>query len=154
MDGTQVVSFLPTSYTYRTDPTEANDIWKNRSQIQDLDAFLMPYGYGDGGGGPARDYIEFAKRQEDLEGSVKVKMAGPAEFFHDMEQQGGPVNTYVGELYFSAHRGTYTSQAMIKQNNRRSELMLREMELWSSLAMEKAWSTICQGRTLCGKNCC
>ena len=137
MDGSQIVSFLPTSYTYRTDPIEANRIWKERTQLQDLDAFLMPYGYGDGGGGPARDYVEYAKRQEDLEGSVKVKMAGPAEFFHDMEQQGGPVNTYVGELYFSAHRGTYTSQAMIKQNNRLSELAMREMEMWSCLAMNK-----------------
>ena len=137
MDGSQIVSFLPTSYTYRTDPVEANRIWKERTQLQDLDAFLMPYGYGDGGGGPARDFVEYAKRQEDLEGSVKVKMAGPAEFFHDMEEKGGPVNTYVGELYFSAHRGTYTSQAMIKQNNRRSELAMREMELWSSLAMTK-----------------
>lgn len=137
MDGSQIVSFLPTSYTYRTDPIEANRIWKERTQLQDLDAFLMPYGYGDGGGGPARDYVEYAKRQEDLEGSVKVKMAGPAEFFHDMEHQGGPVNTYVGELYFSAHRGTYTSQAMIKQNNRLSELAMREMEMWSCLAMNK-----------------
>ena len=137
MDGSQIVSFLPTSYTYRTDPIEANRIWKERTQLQDLDAFLMPYGYGDGGGGPARDYVEYAKRQEHLEGSVKVKMAGPAEFFHDMEQQGGPVNTYVGELYFSAHRGTYTSQAMIKQNNRLSELAMREMEMWSCLAMNK-----------------
>ncbi len=137
MDGSQIVSFLPTSYTYRTDPIEANRIWKERTQLQDLDAFLMPYGYGDGGGGPARDYVEYAKRQEDLEGSVKVKMAGPAEFFHDMEEQGGPVNTYVGELYFSAHRGTYTSQAMIKQNNRLSELAMREMEMWSCLAMNK-----------------
>ena len=137
MDGSQVVSFLPTSYTYRTDPVEANKIWKERTQLQDLDAFLMPYGYGDGGGGPARDFVEYAKRQEDLEGNVKVKMAGPAEFFHDMEELGGPVNTYVGELYFSAHRGTYTTQAMIKANNRRSELALREMELWGSLAMAK-----------------
>ncbi len=137
MDGSQIVSFLPTSYTYRTDPIEANRIWKERTQLQDLDAFLMPYGYGDGGGGPARDYVEYAKRQEDLEGSVKVKMAGPAEFFHDVEEQGGPVNTYVGELYFSAHRGTYTSQAMIKQNNRLSELAMREMEMWSCLAMNK-----------------
>lgn len=140
MDGSQIVSFLPTSYTYRTDPVEANRIWKERTQLQDLDAFLMPYGYGDGGGGPARDFIEYAKRQEDLEGNVKVKMAGPAEFFHDMEEQGGPVNTYVGELYFSAHRGTYTSQAMIKQNNRRSELAMREMEFWSSLAMDRGMS--------------
>ncbi len=135
MDGSEIVSFLPTSYTYRTTPTEANNIWKNRTQVQDLDAFLMPYGYGDGGGGPARDFVEYAKRQEDLEGGVKVKMAGPMEFFKDMEAQGGPVNTYVGELYFSAHRGTYTAQAMVKKNNRISELVMREMEFWSSLAM-------------------
>ena len=135
MDGSSIVSFLPTSYTYRTNPVEVNKIWKERTQLQDLDAFLMPFGYGDGGGGPARDHVEFAKRQEDLEGSAKVKMAGPAEFFHDMEALGGPVNTYVGELYFSAHRGTYTSQAMIKQNNRKSELAMREMEIWSALAM-------------------
>lgn len=114
-----------------------NNIWKNRVQVQDLDAFLLPFGYGDGGGGPARDFIESAKRQEDIEGGVKVKMASPLEFFHDMEAQGGPANTYVGELYFSAHRGTYTSQAMVKQNNRKCELALREMELWSVLAMNK-----------------
>lgn len=139
MDGSQVVSFLPTSYTYRTDPAEANHIWKKRTQLQDLDAFLMPFGYGDGGGGPARDFVEYAKRQEDLEGSVKIKMAGPMEFFRDMEENGGPVNTYVGELYFSAHRGTYTSQAAVKKNNRRCELALREMELWSSLALGKGF---------------
>ena len=137
MDGTKISSFLPTSYTYRTDPTELMNVWENRSQKRDLDAFLLPFGYGDGGGGPARDFIESAKRQEDLEGGVKVKMAGPLEFFHDMEAQGGPANTYVGELYFSAHRGTYTSQAMVKQNNRRCELALREMEMWSTLAMNK-----------------
>ena len=137
MDGTQIVSFLPTSYTYRTDPEEINNIWKNRTQAHDLDAFLLPFGYGDGGGGPSRDFIEYAKRQENLEGSAKVKMASPNEFFEDMEEQGGPENTYVGELYFSAHRGTYTSQAMVKQNNRRCELALREMEMWSSLAEGK-----------------
>ena len=137
MDGSEIISFLPTSYTYRTDPAEVNEIWKNRIQMDNLDAFLIPYGYGDGGGGPARDFIEYAKRQEDLEGSVKIKMASPLEFFKDMEEQGKPVYTYVGELYFTAHRGTYTSQAMIKKNNRLSELALREMEVWSSLAMEK-----------------
>ena len=137
MDGSKITSFLPTSYTYRTDPSELIGVWENRSQKRDLDAFLLPFGYGDGGGGPARDFIESAKRQEDLEGGVKVKMAGPLEFFHDMEAQGGPANTYVGELYFSAHRGTYTSQAMVKQNNRRCELALREMEMWSTLAMNK-----------------
>lgn len=140
MDGSRIVSFLPTSYTYRTDPKEINEVWRERTQVRDLDAYLLPYGYGDGGGGPCRDYVEYARRQADLEGGVKVKLAGPVEFFEDMEKLGGPVNTYVGELYFSAHRGTYTSQAMVKQNNRRCELSLREMEFWSSLAVGKGMS--------------
>ncbi len=137
MDGTRIVSFLPTSYTYDTDPETINNTWKNRTQTRDLEAFLLPYGYGDGGGGPTRDHVEYALRQKDLEGGAKVKMAGPTEFFEDMEALGGPKHTYVGELYFSAHRGTYTSQAMVKENNRRCELALREAEMWSALAVEK-----------------
>ena len=140
MDGSEVTSFLPTSYTYQTDPKEINDVWKNRVQARDLDAFLLPFGYGDGGGGPARDYVEYALRQKDIEGGVKVKLAGPLEFFEDMEKLGGPKNTYVGELYFSAHRGTYTSQADIKKNNRKSELALREMEMWGCAASLNGWS--------------
>lgn len=137
MDGTRIVSFLPTSYTYDTDPVTINNTWKNRTQTRDLEAFLLPYGYGDGGGGPTRDHVEYALRQMDLEGGARVKMAGPTEFFEDMEALGGPKHTYVGELYFSAHRGTYTSQAMVKKNNRRCELALREAEMWSALAVEK-----------------
>ena len=141
MDGSQIVSFLPTSYTYYTSPTEANKVWQNRTQKRDIDAFLFPYGYGDGGGGPVRDYIEYTRRQEDLEGSVRMKMTGPLEFFEDMQALGGPKNTYRGELYFSAHRGTYTSQAKVKENNRRAELGLRELEMWGSIAQAKDTAT-------------
>ena len=44
--------------------------------------------------------------------------------------------TWVGELYLEYHRGTYTSQARVKQANRRAELFYREVELlnaWASL---------------------
>ena len=140
IDGSAVTAFLPTSYTYYTTPTEANKVWKNRTQKRDLEAFLFPYGYGDGGGGPTRDYVEYVERQKDLEGSVKMKHASPQQFFEEMDAQGGPANTYRGELYFSAHRGTYTSQAAVKRNNRKAELALREMEIWASLAMEKGVS--------------
>lgn len=134
MDGTEVVSFLPTSYVYKTDPGTTNSVWKNRSQERDLEAFLLPFGYGDGGGGPCRDHLEYAERQRNLEGSLPMKMAGPMEFFQDMEEKGGPKNTYVGELYFSAHRGTYTTQALMKKHNRKGEFAMRELEFWSAFA--------------------
>ncbi len=138
IDGTEVISFLPTSYTYRTDPASLNRIWEERRQLSDLDAFLVPYGYGDGGGGPSRDFVEYLERQKDLEGSPRTVMESPNTFFHELEAEGKPVNTWSGELYFTAHRGTYTSQAAIKKNNRKSELALRELELWGSLAARLA----------------
>ncbi len=136
-DGSEITSFLPTSYTYRTDPKEIVETWNKRVQKRGLDSFLLPFGYGDGGGGPTRDHIEFALREADLEGMPRVKIEGPVQFFDDMQAQGGPKHTYVGELYFSAHRGVFTSQAAIKKGNRKSELALREAEMWGSLALLK-----------------
>ena len=40
-----------------------------------------------------------------------------------------------GELYLEYHRGTYTAIAKNKRNNRKTELLLREVELWR----ERAW---------------
>ena len=136
-DGTKVTAFLPTSYNYQTDPTEIVNVWKNRVQLRNIDAFLLPFGYGDGGGGPTRDHIEYLEREKDLEGMPKVRMESPVTFFKDKEKEGGPKETYCGELYFQAHRGTYTSQARIKRNNRKAEIALHDMEMWGTAAYEK-----------------
>ena len=152
-DGSKIDTFLPTSYTYRTDPSEIAGVWKNRVQKRGLDAFLLPFGYGDGGGGPCRDHIEACLREKNLEGMPQVEMASPLTFFQDMEAAGGPEHTYVGELYFSAHRGVYTSQAAVKRGNRKSEAALREAEVWATLAaaqgkaypkdtLDTAWKTL------------
>lgn len=133
-DGSCVDSFLPTDYTYRTDPKQICDVWNNRVQKRGLEAFLLPFGYGDGGGGPTRDYLEFLCREGNLEGMPKVKTESPLRFFEDMEAAGGPQHTYVGELYFSAHRGVFTSQAAIKKGNRSAEIGLREAEMWGTMA--------------------
>lgn len=45
-----------------------------------------------------------------------------------------PAARYVGELYFQAHRGTYTSQANTKRGNRKGEMALREAEMWGATA--------------------
>ena len=134
MDGSRVTSFLPTNYTYHTDPKELCQVWKKRAQARHLEDFMIPFGYGDGGGGPCRDHIEYALRARDLEGMPKVNMEAPVDFFDRLQAEGGPRNTWTGELYFNAHRGTYTSQAAVKNNNRRSECALHDMELWGAAA--------------------
>jgi len=75
-----------------------------------------------------------ATRAADLEGSPRVRIEAPAEFFARAEAEHESPSVWVGELYLEAHRGTFTSVAAVKAGNRRSEHLLREAELWCATA--------------------
>ncbi|HET9169996.1 MAG TPA: glycoside hydrolase family 38 C-terminal domain-containing protein [Actinospica sp.] len=95
---------------------------------------LAPFGYGDGGGGPTREMLEKARRLADLEGSPKVVIEPPDEFFRAAEAEYPDAPVWSGEMYLELHRGTFTTQARGKAGNRRSEHLLREAELWAATA--------------------
>ncbi len=134
IDGTSVPTFLHVNYTSDTEADVLLDRWNNRRQRYGIKGFMLPYGYGDGGGGPCRDFIENIHRAEDFQGLAKCRHDGPVEFF---EWHGEPKEKYVGELYLQCHRGVQTSQAKTKKNNRKCELSLRETEFWGVVAKTK-----------------
>jgi len=133
IDGTGVLAHLHSNYNSHTDPATAIERWEGRVQHDGMKARLYPFGWGDGGGGPERDHLEYIARMSDLEGCPKMRMAHPLEMFERLEASGTD-NRYVGELYFQAHRGVLTSQARTKKGNRRCEFALREAEMWSAIA--------------------
>jgi alpha-mannosidase len=134
IDGSAIPAHIFTDYNSQVRPNAVMDRWNTRLQKNNISTMIMAFGWGDGGGGPDRDHVEFLKRCQDLEGLPKVKPASPREFFEDLLQRGQPKDRYVGELYFQAHRGTYTSQARTKRGNRKTEYALREAEFWASAA--------------------
>src|SRR5262249_40583625 len=87
---------------------------------------LMPFGHGDGGGGPERQMMEQSRGVRAREGSPRVEMESPRAFFDQAIADSPDAPRWVGELYFEMPRGTYTSQAGTKAGNRRCELLLRE----------------------------
>jgi alpha-mannosidase len=131
IDGSAIPAHIYYDYNSHTRPNAIFARWNDRLQKNGIRSIILAYGWGDGGGGPTRDHIEYLRRSRDLEGLPRVQDSSPAAFFVDVKAQGLPKERYVGELYFQAHRGTYTSQAKTKQGNRRSEFALREAELWS-----------------------
>jgi alpha-mannosidase len=135
IDGSGVLVHLCNDYNSRSDPAAVIQRWNERVQKDGISTRLLPFGWGDGGGGPTRDHLEFLRRLWDLEGVPRTRMTAPVRYFHHQEMLGAPSARYVGELYFQAHRGTYTSQACTKRGNRQSELALREAELWAAAAM-------------------
>ncbi|MFF4244872.1 alpha-mannosidase [Streptomyces sp. NPDC001822] len=156
IDGSRVFSHFPPVDSYNGDLSGA-DIGHTERNFRDKGAAnrsLVPFGYGDGGGGPTREMLARADRLANLEGSARVEMEGPADFFAKAHEEYPDAPVWVGELYLELHRGTLTSQLATKQGNRRSEHLLREAELWSATAalrtgepypyaaLDRIWKTV------------
>lgn len=136
IDGSRIFTHFPPVDKYNSEVTaadlahaERNFADKGRARTS-----LLPYGFGDGGGGPTREMTATIARAHSLEGAPIVKHSTPREFFETAEAEYADPAVWAGELYLEFHRGTYTSQLRTKQGNRRSEHLLREAELWAATA--------------------
>ena len=140
IDGTRVLTHFPPVDTYNAEITPAElaysvgrfaeHAWSRWS--------LMPFGYGDGGGGPTREMLERAapdrRPRRHAATSSWVRRPTSSTPSRPRSAAGAPVPVWRGELYFETHRGTLTSQLRTKVGNRRCERLLREAELWMAYA--------------------
>jgi len=150
IDGSEVLTHFITApelngtttfYTYNGPlrPADMTGTWMNYRQKDINDHLLYLGGWGDGGGGPAEEQIERLQIMADLPDFPQVRAGRAGDYFTELYQrvwENPRLPTWVGELYLEYHRGTYTSQARVKQANRRAELFYREVELlnaWASL---------------------
>ncbi|GAA1340014.1 glycoside hydrolase family 38 C-terminal domain-containing protein [Streptomyces sanglieri] len=140
LDGTRVFTHFPPVDTYVAELSgeELAHAEENFRDKGHATRSLVPFGWGDGGGGPTREMLARAERLADLEGSPRVTIETPSDFFAAAEAEYERPPVWLGELYLELHRGTYTSQARTKQGNRRSEHLLREAELWAATAAVRA----------------
>ena len=136
IDGTRLFTHFPPVDTYNSELTgrELAHAERNYRDHGRGTVSLVPFGYGDGGGGPTREMLAAAARTANLEGSPKVRIGSAESFFRQAEEDYPVLPVWVGEMYLELHRGTYTSQARTKKGNRRSEHLLREAELWCTTA--------------------
>lgn len=136
IDGTRLFTHFPPVDTYNAELSgrELAHAERNYRDHGHGTVSLVPFGYGDGGGGPTREMLAAAARTADLEGSPKVRIGSAESFFRQAEDEYPALPVWVGEMYLELHRGTYTSQARTKKGNRRSEHLLREAELWCATA--------------------
>ncbi|OAK93569.1 hypothetical protein IQ06DRAFT_287993 [Phaeosphaeriaceae sp. SRC1lsM3a] len=147
LDNSQVICHMPPCETY-TAEADFGDVKRSVSQHKSLDqdkTSLLVFGKGDGGGGPTWQHLEKLRRCRGMsdKGSLlpRLKLGDSADdFFDRLEKKienGTELVTWYGELYFELHRGTYTTQSNNKRNNRKAEIMLRDIEYLATLATIK-----------------
>ena len=111
-----------------------NRLWERSEQKDIVGKTIGCFGYGDGGGGCTRGQVERSKRYENMPGFPKAENTFVRDFFNGTENFSDRLPTFNDELYYENHRGTFTSQAFIKKNNRRGEFMFRNAEFTNVLA--------------------
>ncbi len=137
LDGSQVLTHFPPVDTYNAEitPDEFGFSITNFKDAAWSTDSLMPFGHGDGGGGPTREMLERARRLGRIDARATIEVGTPAAMFERIERdidRGAPAPVWRGELYFETHRGTLTSQIKTKLGNRRCERLLVEAELWAA----------------------
>lgn len=168
LDGTRVLThflttpagdeYLPHATTYNgmASAKEIFGTWHNFRQKATHSELITAYGFGDGGGGPTREMLENIEHLKDHPGAPRVRTGTIDEFMTRIDEEiSDQLPVWNGEFYFEYHRGTYTSQARNKRNNRKSEFLLHDGEFlaaWASLltgaaypaeTVAKAWELIC-----------
>ncbi len=136
LDGSRVLAHFPPTDTYNS-VASVKEVLFHVNNFKDHErsneSYLL-FGYGDGGGGPTTGMLEQIKRMGDFDGLPRVQIRSPKEFFTRCSTNSKELTTWVGELYFELHRGTYTTEARNKLNNRRSEALLHNIEFLSAVA--------------------
>lgn len=152
IDGTEVLSHFPpsrhanlderrdwkTTYNSKLRPLYVLGGYQRYSQKDLSKDYLMSYGFGDGGGGPTVEMLEYGRRMsKGINGCPVVKQAHSYEFFKDLDKKvsgNKRLPVWCGELYLEFHRGTLTSQARNKKYNRKSECLYHDVETLCAIA--------------------
>ena len=140
-DGSRVLvhtfdAYQNDGYNMLMRPQALAEVWKNHAGKDLSDTVIASYGWGDGGGGPDPDQIESL-------GVLNLMPALPAVHHGSIQAhldriavdlQGAAVPVWTGEMYLEYHRATLTTQARVKQLNRRAERALVAAEAMTSLS--------------------
>ena len=146
MDGSEVlVTFftapgetIKNHYNYNglANPYDVKTAWEHYRQKAVNNELLMPFGWGDGGGGPTREMIEAIRAQADIPGIPRVQIGRVEPYFERLAERlrDQDIPVWDDELYLEKCHGVYTSQSRNKRLNRQSERLYHDAEWLCSLA--------------------
>ncbi len=152
IDGTKINTYFLTAQDYKdgfkrestyngcTSPNMNKGTRYRYQQKMLSNEAINTFGFGDGGGGPTIEYLEYYKRQsKGIPGTPTAKMEFAGDFLKRLEskiENNKLLPKWKGELYLEFHRGTYTSVAKNKKNNRKSEFLYLDAELLGTIGKE------------------
>ncbi len=138
LDGSEVLVHMPPEGNYLSEATAKSvaSVKRNLAKSNQFGEALLPFGIGDGGGGPSPCHLEYLKREKNMPGLCPIEQGTMGEFFDRLSERAETLPVWDDEMYLERHLGVYTSAARSKKYNRLMELILRDGEMLSAFAMK------------------
>lgn len=154
-DGSRVLTYFPFDYVNEiSQPFQLADWMRQFEANTGFTKMMVLFGVGDHGGGPTNEMLDRIERLKHLDIYPNVEYCTAAQYLDWLKTQNpAEIATWKDELYLEYHRGTYTTQAKMKEYNRQNETLLTNAEKFSTLAtmygrtydrqiMDDAWKNL------------
>ncbi|MCK5845651.1 MAG: hypothetical protein KAG97_13140, partial [Victivallales bacterium] len=137
VDGSRILTYFPPGGY--ADSVNKSDMISRLAAIKSLhgvDESFVVFGVGDHGGGLTRGHLDRAFSMKNDKTSPNIIFTSAEDYFAHLRELAKTIEfpTWDDELYLEHHRGTYTTQAETKKNNRRCEQLLIDVEKLATIS--------------------
>ncbi|MEZ0299317.1 MAG: alpha-mannosidase [Candidatus Methylacidiphilales bacterium] len=141
-DGSEILSHVTQDggYNSQLQLAEIKSTMNGHQQADIHPEYLLPTGFGDGGGGTTAEMCERARRLDSLPGLPGMKWDQPEAFFDRLAPLRARLPVHQGEFYLEYHRGTFTTHGNLKETFRALERSLQVAEAVASVTGQR-WDT-------------
>ncbi|MFH1196710.1 MAG: glycoside hydrolase family 38 C-terminal domain-containing protein [bacterium] len=134
-NGQKILTYFPFDYV-----DDISNSYKFIDQLRQYEAntgftkMMVLFGVGDHGGGPSLEMMDNIDKLRDVAIYPNIEFSTANNYLSWLKQQDlSGVPTWDNELYLEYHQGTFTTQAKIKEWNRKNEALLTNAEKLNAL---------------------
>ena len=133
-DGTRMPTYIPYGYDHDLNVDRLAHEFYAQADSAATRRLLTLYGVGDHGGGPTMQMLDRDEETKRAPAFPVLRDVDPAVSLQAMSRDIAKAPTINDELYFEYHRGVQTTQAAMKQWNRRMEALLIATDAAAAIA--------------------
>ena len=135
VDGSRIFTYFSNEIGLGLEPVAIAKYLVAQEEKHDIPETAWLYGVGDHGGGPTADMLDMGRKWANSPIFFEIQPSTLEDFLINLKAKlPRDLPVWQDELYLEFHRGTFTSKAEQKRQNRQVEVLIGNAEKYSTIA--------------------
>ncbi|TYQ28162.1 alpha-mannosidase [Pseudanabaena sp. UWO310] len=134
VDGSRIFTYFSNEIGQGLESVAIAKYLANQEVKHNIHETVWLYGVGDHGGGPTADMLDMSRKWSDAPIFFEMQSGTLEGFLLGLKEKNVDLPIWQDELYLEFHRGTFTTKAEQKRQNRQVEVLLGNVEKYRVIA--------------------